>query len=206
MSLVDLLVLITQIVLFILLLTLIFRTSPFALGLRVFDQLMLKFGGTPTQRLSRITPQLYVGGQHGKRGWTRMQDMGITAVVNMREEQYDDSASGIAPERYLHLPTIDHTAPSMEHLREGIEFIRAEIANGGSVYIHCASGIGRAPTMAIAYLVSTGLSLNEALATVKKVRPFIRPREPQKQQLELFAREYGNSQRVAAPQPQPPLG
>jgi predicted protein tyrosine phosphatase len=189
MNLVDLLTLLTQMMLFLVLLAVLFRASPLTLGLRVFDQMMLKCGGTPTKRLSRITPQLYVGGQHSERGWARMQAMGITAIVNMREAQYDDRANGIAPERYLHLPTIDHTAPSMQHLRQGIEFIRAEIDHGGTVYIHCASGVGRAPTMAAAYLISTGLSLKEALVEIKRVRPFVRPREPQRRQLERFALE-----------------
>jgi len=186
-NLVTLLTLLTQIVLFFLVLSIVFRSSPLTLGLRLTDQMMRNLSGAPVQRLSRITPQLYVGGQHAQRGWERMQAMGITAVVNLRETQYDDRATGIAPERYLHLPTIDGTAPSMDHLHTGTAFITEEIANGGKVYVHCASGFHRAPTMAIAYLISTGLSFSEALAAVRKVRPFARPIPAQKKQLELFA-------------------
>jgi hypothetical protein len=43
--------------------------------------------------------------------------------------------------------------------------------------------------MAAAYLISTGLSLKEALVEIKRVRPFVRPREPQRRQLERFALE-----------------
>jgi dual specificity MAP kinase phosphatase len=190
MTLVDLLTLLTQMVLFILILSLVFRTGPITLGLRVVDQSVRNLSGTPIPYLSRITPQLYVGGQHSQRGWMRLQAIGITAIVNMRETQHDDSAKGIAPERYLHLPTVDGTPPSMEHLRAGIEFIQSEIASGGKVYIHCASGIHRAPTMATAYFISTGLSVSEALAMVKKVRPFARPDSSQTKQLELLASEF----------------
>jgi protein tyrosine phosphatase (PTP) superfamily phosphohydrolase (DUF442 family) len=185
----SILTLLTQIILFLVIISVIFRSNPIALGLRLADQVMLASTGTPVERMSRITPQLYIGGQHDKRGWAKLQEMGITAVVNMREEEFDDRAQGIAPERYLHLPTIDHTAPSMEHLCEGVAFIREEIENGGKVYIHCASGIGRAPTMAAAYFIATGSTLHEALATIKRKRSFIRPRRSQIEQLKRFHKD-----------------
>lgn len=189
MNLVDLITFVTQILLFLLILALVFRMSPIVIGLRVFDQIVRNIRGAPILRLSRITPQLYVGGQHRKHGWTRMQAMGITAIVNMRELAYDDCANGIAPEHYLHLPTVDGTAPSIAHLRTGVIFIAEEISNGGVVYVHCASGFHRAPTMVSAYLISTGMSLKDTLSIIKKVRPFARPIRSQRQQLEQFAHE-----------------
>ena len=189
MSIVDLLTLLAQIGLFFLIITAVFRMSPVALGWRFFDQIMRNFKGAPVVHLSSITSQLYVGGQHHTKGWEQMQAMGITAIVNLREATYDDHASGIAPERYLHLPTVDNTPPSLEALRIGVAFISDEIERGGRVYVHCASGVGRAPTLAAAYLISTGLTPREALKTIKKVRPFIAPRSSQKKQLALFALE-----------------
>jgi hypothetical protein len=186
MNLVGLLTLFTQIALFFVILRVVFKMGPIALGLRMSDHIVRNISGAPIQRLSRITPHLYVGGQHSQRGWPKMQQMGVTALVNMRERQFDDKANGIAPERYLHLPTDDGTPPTFEDLRSGIAFITDEIGQGGVVYIHCASGIGRAPTMAIAYLMATGLSHQEAVAKIKKVRPFIRPRPSQTAQLTLF--------------------
>jgi len=63
------------------------------------------------------------------------------------------------------------------------------VESGGKVYVHCASGVGRAPTMAAAYLVSTGLSLDEAWTLIRKTRPFVNPTPPQVAALEQFARE-----------------
>ena len=194
MNLPEFLTLLTQILLFFLIMSLIFRTGPVDLVLRFVDHFTLIINGSPMPRLSRVTPQLVVGGQHHPRGWAQMQAMGITAVVNMREARYDDRTLGIASERYLQLPTTDGTAPSLEQLRAGIAFIEEAIANGGTVYVHCASGVQRAPTMAAAYLISTGLSVKEALATIRKVRPFINPRRSQRKQLERLAGE------VEAPQ------
>lgn len=142
--------------------------------------------GAPIHSMSEITPQLHVGGQYRRRGWPKLERRGITAVVNMRVE-FDDNHAGIAPERYLHLPTVDDTPPTMEHLRQGVTFISDEIRRGGAVYVHCASGVGRAPALAAAYFVSTGLSPDEAWARIRSVRPFIRPTRAQVEQTQVFA-------------------
>ncbi len=138
------------------------------------------------QRVSQITPHLHVGGQYRRRGWSRLEARGITAVVNLRTE-FDDNAAGIAPPRYLHLPVADDHAPTLEQLRAGAAFITDEIACGGSVFVHCGSGIGRAATMAAAYLISTGLTRDEAWEKIRAVRPFIRPTPVQVEQIERFA-------------------
>ncbi len=142
--------------------------------------------GAPMIRYSQVTPQIIVAGQYQKRGWTVLQTRGVTASVNMRLE-FDDVAAGIAPSHHLRLEVEDNTPPTLDQLQRGVEFIKDEIEQGGKVYIHCAAGIGRAPTMAAAYLVSTGLSPNQAWKQIKRVRPFIRPTPGQEEQInELF--------------------
>ena len=142
--------------------------------------------GAPLRRVSEITPQIHVGGQYRRRGWPRMQARGITAVVNMRTE-FDDVQAGIAPSRYLHLQVVDDQAPTLEQLHKGCAFIAEELAQGGVVYVHCGSGIGRAATMAAAYFISTGETEQGAWALIRKARPFIRPTPPQLRQIERFA-------------------
>lgn len=152
------------------------------------DHLVRIVTGAPSRSVSEITPQLHVGGQHRRRGWDRLQARGVTAVVNLRAE-WDDKAAEIAPQRYLYLPTIDDTPPSLADLRAGVEFITEELERGGAVYVHCGSGVGRAPTMAAAYLVSTGLSPGEAWAKIRAARPFITPKPGQVSQVRRFAEE-----------------
>lgn len=143
--------------------------------------------GAPIRRVSEIVPGLHLGGQHRHYGLPQLRARGITAVVNLRIE-WDDLALGLAPDRYLYLPTVDDAAPSLEHLRQGAEFIAEELERGGGVYVHCGSGIGRAATLVAAYLVSTGQSPEEAWAEIRRVRPFVRPSAVQLEQLEAFAR------------------
>jgi protein tyrosine phosphatase (PTP) superfamily phosphohydrolase (DUF442 family) len=160
----------------------------FPILLRVYTQIARIITGRPIYRYSQITPQLYVGGQHRLHGWASMQERGITAVVNMRK-RHDDLVRGVAPERYLHLPTRDNTPPTLEQLQEGARFIAEEIENGGTVYVHCGVGVGRAPTMVAAYLVSTGMTPREAWRTIRRVRPFIWPMRGQIKQIDRFAKE-----------------
>ena len=141
--------------------------------------------GVPLMQYSQITSQIYVGPQYGPAGKRKLATLNINGDVNMRIE-FDDAAHGLALPHYCHLPTVDDDAPSVEHLQQGVAFIKELVANGEKVYIHCAGGIGRAPTMAAAYFISQGMSLNEALTLIKKTRPFINPTPPQMAQLERF--------------------
>jgi len=160
-------------------------------GLRVTalwaaDHIVRIVTGAPLRSASQIAPELHVGGQYRRRGWSRLASRGVTAVVNLRIE-FDDNDAGIAPEHYLYLPTVNDETPTLEQLHTGVTFIAEEIAQGGGVYIHCGAGIGRAPTMAAAYLVSTGLTPGQAWARIRAVRPFIRLKPVQVNQIERFA-------------------
>lgn len=152
---------------------------------RVFDHTWRRFLGLPLLANSQITPQFFVGGQYTHRGFRTLQKMGVTAIVSMRSRlPIDPSKHGM---KSLHLPTGDQHAPTLEQLRTGAQFIQQEIAAGGKVYVHCQFGEGRGPTMAIAYLISTGLTLQDALAEVRRARSFVQPTSAQMQQLKEFA-------------------
>jgi hypothetical protein len=141
--------------------------------------------GVPILRYSRVSSNLYVGPQFRMNGKQFLEKEGIRGCVNMRIER-DDSAYGLALPHYLYLPTIDDDAPSIEHLDLGVSFIREVIQSGEKVYIHCGAGVGRAPTMAAAYLIAEGCSLDEALGKIKKVRPFITITPVQMAQLKQY--------------------
>ncbi len=142
--------------------------------------------GAPRARTSQIMPGITVGGQYRRRGWPRLEKRGITGVLNLREE-YCDDAAGIAPRSYLRLPTPDDEAPTPEQLREGVAFMERELSGGGGVYVHCGAGVGRAATMAAAYLVAQGDTPEKAWARIKAARPFIRPTAPQLAALDAWA-------------------
>ncbi len=166
------------------------RTGPRPIALRFIDQLYRRLTGGPLWRLSAVSPQLLLGGQHYPRGYAAMRAYGISAIVNLREAHHNDVARGIGGPQHLHLPTIDNTAPTLLDLQRGVAFVRAEIESGGKVYIHCGVGVGRAPTLTAAYLISTGLSPAAALRQIKAARPFVHLTAGQRRALAEFAEQW----------------
>ena len=162
-------------------------------GLRVtllwiYGRFVPRLTGIPMQRYSQVTPQVFVGAQYNSTGLRRLAEWGIDSVVNLRTE-FNDAAHGLAPEYYLHLPVVDDDAPTMEQMERGVNFIRQSVSRGGKVYIHCAGGVGRAPTLAAAYFVNQGMHLDEAVSLIQRARPFINIMPAQMQRLQEFARD-----------------
>ncbi len=145
---------------------------------KIWDNIYRFFNGIPTLKRSQITANLFLGSQYSLIGLQRLKALGVTAIVNMRENPVfkESQYEGF---HYLHLPTVDNTPPPLDTLIKGAEFVDKEIKSGGKVYIHCRQGLGRGPTMTIAYLISTRLTYDDAFALVKKVRTFINPRPGQ---------------------------
>lgn len=147
--------------------------------------------GMPRLKRSQITANLFLGSQYNLVGLRKMKALGITAIINMRMHSVYSKAQ-YEGFHYLHLPTPDNTPPPLEVLQQGADFADQEIKNGGKVYIHCRQGLGRGPTMCTAYLLKTGLTLEDALAMIRRVRSFINPRPGQLERLKELEAYYKN--------------
>ena len=123
-----------------------------------------------------ITEQIATGGAAiSPDNWRALaEEMGITAVVNLRAE-YQDVFAAPQPIAYLWLPVEDHKDPTSEQMLLGVQFIHAAVQAGHRVLIHCKMGIGRSPTLAAAYLVWTGVSIDEAIRQVEGIKLFYGP-------------------------------
>ena len=156
---------------------------------KVYDNFYRVIAGMPTLKRCQITADLFLGSQYNLLGLRKLKALGVTAIVNMRmhsvysEAQYEGF-------KYLHLPTEDNTPPSLDVLIKGADFVDTEIKNKGKVYIHCRQGLGRGPTMTIAYLLKAGLTFEDAFALVQKVRTFINPRPGQVKRLKELEQYY----------------
>ena len=101
-----------------------------------------------------VDSSLYVGAQPLVSDIRRLLALDVRGVINMCEEfdghveAYSDA--GITQ---LHLPTTDFTAPSLENIQRGIQFIDGMHAQGHAVYIHCKAGRGRSATVALCWLM-----------------------------------------------------
>ncbi|PJF37450.1 MAG: hypothetical protein CUN49_00060 [Candidatus Thermofonsia Clade 1 bacterium] len=143
----------------------------------------------PIRRLTRLTDRLWLGGQINAKGWAKLQQWSVCALVNLRVE-WDDRRSGIYAPYYLWLPTMDGTPPALEQLQRGVNFIHKHLSAGRGVYVHCAGGLGRAPSLVICYLIAHGLSMDEAIQFVKARRPFIQLSARQQMAIRAFAESW----------------
>jgi protein-tyrosine phosphatase len=155
---------------------------------RFLDHFWRFITGMPMVGQSMVTPQLFLGGQYSEAASLRFRDLGITAIVNVRMHSIH-SARQAQQLNVLQIPTPDKHAPTPKQLDKAVAFIESQISSGGTVYIHCRSGEGRGPTVAIAYLVSTGMTLEAAYALIKNVRSFISPTKIQMRALRQFEKK-----------------
>ena len=124
----------------------------------------------PGFEYNKITRYIYVGTNkcctiHFKK---ELLKKGVKADISLEKERID-KPDGV--DYYLWLPTKDHTAPSKQQLSMGVSFIRDLVKKKIPSYVHCRNGHGRAPTLVIAYLISEGQNVDEAIEFFKKKRP-----------------------------------
>lgn len=144
------------------------------------ERLRLTISRRPKYQYSQLAPNLYLGGKYGPAVYGQFRRWGVGAIVNMRTSTPPKSPKDFT---LLHLQTTDWSAPSLESLRQGVDFIESYISKGVGVYVHCRQGQGRGPTMAAAYLISQGFGVDEALDHIKKSRPIARPNKSQVRRL-----------------------
>lgn len=139
--------------------------------------------------LSWITDDLAVGGAFHTRHVPRLRRLGISAVVDCREEASDDEEAlarhGIS---FLRLPTPDARDLSQVHLDLGVTWASQRLEAGAKVYVHCWHGVGRGPLLGCCILVASGYSAADALGVVKARRWQASPNEEQLGALLEYAR------------------
>lgn len=85
----------------------------------------------------------------------KLYRMGVRGVINMCYEYPGPKSSyasiGI---KQLYLPTIDHFEPSVEQMRDAVEFIKEHKKRGEKVYVHCKAAHGRAASIALCWLIN----------------------------------------------------
>ncbi len=141
----------------------------------------------------QMTPQIWMGGAPTyDRDYEFLLDVGVNAVVDVREEREDDRDLYRQNDiDYLKLKVLDVMVPSPEQMDEGSAFIRQHVENGDTVFIHCAKGRGRSATMLAAYLMRyEGLTYDEARQLMLSKRPLVNLQARHQRILEAWVTQY----------------
>ncbi|AKM78366.1 MAG: hypothetical protein UY31_C0020G0009 [Candidatus Wolfebacteria bacterium GW2011_GWE1_48_7] len=138
---------------------------------------------------SQITDQIYIGTNFCCETHfdPELLKKGVTYDLSLEVERVDAPTGGAA---YLWLPVPDMHAPTPQQFSMGVSFIKTAVQSGRKIYVHCKNGHGRSPVMVAAYLVTTGLSADDAVALIKQKRPEIHLQDVQMEGLRQFEQTY----------------
>lgn len=121
-------------------------------------------------KLYKVQENLYIGAYWPKLSFEKCKKLGITAIVNLMEDNYyNPTELGF---KYLHKGFPDESYPPHSLLKEILDFIDSNIKDGGKVLVHCAMGISRSGGIVIAWLLKnhSNWKWNDALNYVRKSR------------------------------------
>ena len=117
----------------------------------------------------KVHKNLYIGAYWPRLNFKKFKKIGITAIVNLMEENlYDPTSLGFA---YLHKGFPDDWYPPHKYLEEILSFIDTQIKYG-KVLVHCSMGVSRSGGIIVAWLLkeNPNWSWSDAINYVKKSR------------------------------------
>jgi len=149
--------------------------------------------------MQQVTNGLFIGANMAAKNYNDLKLNRITHIVSLNGATPWFPRSGIHDFVYLVLDLDDdETEDIYQHFNQLNLFIDRAISSGGAVLVHCTAGISRSSTAVASYLMfKEKLSLDEALAKIRRARPCIRPNSGFMAQLRKYE-EFLRAQREEA--------
>ncbi|OMJ77168.1 hypothetical protein SteCoe_23312 [Stentor coeruleus] len=144
---------------------------------------MESYSDSYSSSLNKIDNNLYLGGVIGASNSNLISRLHITSIVQILSH----NIAVVIHKKIRYLKINIDDLPNVSIIRvvyEAVRFINRELTNGGAVLIHCAAGVSRSASVAVAYFMAKyNLSYAAALEKVKKGRGCVRPNEGFERQL-----------------------
>ena len=109
-----------------------------------------------------------------------LQQLGIRGIVSVMDEPSGIKEYQEQGFQALWLPITGGKPPSVEQVKQFVNFAEPIIDDEHSVVVHCTSGNRRTGTLLAAYLIAKGENPQQAIALVQKARPTAELREAQR--------------------------
>jgi predicted protein tyrosine phosphatase len=163
------------------------RNLPFLRALRLAR--LRTANDMPDRRPTEVEPGVFVGGIATRARWEALRAAGVTHVLSLLTTRPPDPWFAGA-KAILWLPVPDYHPPTQEQLRAGCAFLDAARARGSGIFIHCRMGVGRGPTVYLAWRARLGqLDVATALKAVQQARPIVSLTVSQREALERWVTE-----------------
>jgi protein-tyrosine phosphatase len=146
--------------------------------------------------LSWITDRIAVGGGIWNAGnMAELAALGITHIINMQIE-FDERSLAVPHNiEVLWNPVDDDFLPKPPDVfQRGVRFAQDALADSNArLYVHCAAGVHRGPTMALAILCAQGYDLEEAKRLIQEKRYVVDWAEVYVKSVEEFLKSYASA-------------
>jgi protein-tyrosine phosphatase len=124
-------------------------------------------------RFSRITDYLTIGAKPSGPTLHYLKASGFKHVIDLNADpkEADEALQAGISYHPAEVRDDDSTQVWLSKFDLAVRIIRRASENAEPVYLHCTYGKGRSPTMAMAYLVTQGHTVEQAIAVVKSKHP-----------------------------------
>lgn len=102
---------------------------------------------------------------------TDLHDNGIAGIISLLSDQENHDLYREADMPFLWVPMIGGTAPSEWQIRQAVDFVESQLAEGKTVAVHCSNGHKRTGTLLAALMIKNGETVDAAIAAVIAANP-----------------------------------
>jgi len=122
---------------------------------------------------SYLIPGILAGSSlpQGRDDLERLAHEGIKVLITAMEDSLNDTLVKDVGLEYHYFPVLPYGTPSLQQITDFVNLVNTNRSKNRPVAVHCFMGWGRTGTLLAAYLISEGMSADEAINEVREKRP-----------------------------------